>query len=104
MAYSFKPNTTKEEGEPEMSDNNPVKRRSFWLDDADEEALRDLRERYGLETDAAVVRLALRVLHASPKLQIPESPPGFTQPRQPPTGHRRPRPPAEQPPEEEPQS
>lgn len=48
-----------------------MKRKLIWLDEVlDKEAIRIIREKYGCESDSAAMRLALRVLAASPTLQI----------------------------------
>lgn len=48
-----------------------MKRNMIWLDEKiDKEAIRIIRERYGCQSDSAAMRLALRVLAASPTLQI----------------------------------
>lgn len=58
-----------------MADKSGVDKKTVYLDIADQQAIRELRKRYGLSTDADVIRLALRVLAASPFLQIQPSPP-----------------------------
>lgn len=54
-----------------------MKRATVWLDDQiDAQAIADIKQRYGCESDAAAMRLALRVLAASPRILIepPETP------------------------------
>ncbi len=46
------------------------KRASVFLSDQERNAIRILRERYGLSTDSDVVRMALNVLASNPILQI----------------------------------
>jgi hypothetical protein len=55
-----------------------MKRFTVWLDDEiDTQAIMDIKQRYGCESDATAMRLAIRVLAASPMLAIqpPEPPP-----------------------------
>jgi len=54
-----------------------MKRFTVWLDEAvDAQAILDIKQRYGCESDATAIRLALRVLAASPMLTIqPPAPP-----------------------------
>jgi hypothetical protein len=47
-----------------------MKRKTFWLDEVDECALQTISERYGCESESQAMRLALRVLANSPKLEI----------------------------------
>ncbi len=48
-----------------------MKRKMLWLDDVmDAEAIQIIKERYGCESESQAMRLALRVLAASPVLQI----------------------------------
>ena len=54
-----------------------MKRKMLWLDEKiDREAIQIIKERYGCESESQAMRLALRVLAASPMLQIqlPETP------------------------------
>lgn len=46
------------------------KRTNVWLDDKDRAAIKEIRKRYGLPTDAAAIRLALRILAASDHLTV----------------------------------
>lgn len=47
-----------------------MKRKSYWIDEEDEAAIAQLKERYGCESDSQVVRFALRVLANSPMLTV----------------------------------
>ena len=47
-----------------------VRRKGYWLDVEDERAIELLKERYGAESDSQVVRLALRVLAESARLEV----------------------------------
>jgi len=49
--------------------------KSIWLDPTDEAAIRALRERYGIDSDSGAIRFALRVLAASPLVQVAVPPP-----------------------------
>lgn len=54
-----------------------MKRKMLWLDEAlDHAAIQIIKERYGCESESQAMRLALRVLAASPmlELQLPEKP------------------------------
>jgi Arc/MetJ family transcription regulator len=46
------------------------KRTTIWLDDADRAALATVRERYGLATDSDAIRLALRLLAESKRVNV----------------------------------
>lgn len=46
-------------------------RSSIYLLDNDHAAIQAVREMYGLSTDSDALRLAVRVLAASPKLALP---------------------------------
>ena len=48
------------------------KRSNIFLADEDRTAIQTVRERYGLSTDSDALRLAIRVLAASPKLALPK--------------------------------
>jgi Arc/MetJ-type ribon-helix-helix transcriptional regulator len=41
-----------------------MKRTTIWLGEKDKEAIREIRELYGLESDSAAIRFSLRVLSA----------------------------------------
>lgn len=47
-----------------------MKRKSFWLDTEDEQALSIIQRRYGCESESQALRLAVRVLAASPMLEV----------------------------------
>jgi hypothetical protein len=47
-----------------------MKQRLIWLGPEDEDALRILVQRYGCESVSQAIRLAIRVLAASPILQV----------------------------------
>lgn len=48
-----------------------MKRKMLWLDEEiDTHAIQVIKERYGCESESQAMRLALRVLAASPMLQI----------------------------------
>jgi hypothetical protein len=47
-----------------------MKRKSYWVDNEDEAAIAQLKERYGCESDSQVIRFALRVLANSPMLAV----------------------------------
>ena len=49
-----------------------AKRSNIFLADEDRTAIHTVRERYGLSTDSDALRLAIRVLAASPKLALPK--------------------------------
>ncbi len=53
-----------------------MKRKTFWLGPEDEVALEKIRMHYGCESDSQALRLALRVLADSPRLDVilPERP------------------------------
>lgn len=54
-----------------------MKRKMLWLDEEiDQAAIQIIKERYGCESESQAMRLALRVLAASPMLeiQLPEKP------------------------------
>jgi Arc/MetJ family transcription regulator len=48
-----------------------MKRTTIHLADADRIAIKTIRERYGMDTDSAAIRLALRILATTERLQIP---------------------------------
>ena len=48
-----------------------MKRTTIHLADVDRDAIKIIRERYGVDTDSAAIRLALRILAAA-SLQISE--------------------------------
>ena len=47
-----------------------MRRKGIWLGPQDQAAIDVIRERYGCDTESMAVRLALRVLAASPMLTI----------------------------------
>ena len=47
-----------------------MKPKLFRLDEIDEKAIETIKQRYGCETDAQVVRLALRVLAGCERLDV----------------------------------
>ncbi len=47
-----------------------AKRASIFLADTDRAAIQTVRERYGLSTDSDALRLAVRILAASPMLTL----------------------------------
>ncbi len=47
-----------------------MKMKSIWLAEEDEAAIATIRTRYGVDSESAAIRLALRTLAASPLLQI----------------------------------
>ena len=47
-----------------------MKRKSFWLDASDEEALAAIRQQYGCESESQALRLAIRALARNPKLAL----------------------------------
>ncbi|NUM47613.1 MAG: hypothetical protein HUU38_23160 [Anaerolineales bacterium] len=54
-----------------------MKRKMLWLDEEiDHTAIQIIKERYGCESESQAMRLALRVLAASPmlELQLPDKP------------------------------
>jgi len=51
-----------------------VKRTSIFLGDEDRKAIRTIRQRYGVSTDSDAIRLALRVLAESERLDIRQKP------------------------------
>ncbi len=46
------------------------KRTTIWLDDTDRAALAKVRERYGVATDSDAIRLALRLLAESQRVNV----------------------------------
>jgi len=50
-----------------------MRRKGIWLGAQDQAAIEIIRERYGCDTESMAVRLALRVLAASPMLVITDS-------------------------------
>ena len=46
------------------------RRTTIWLDDADRGALLTVRERYGVATDSDAIRLALRLLAESRRVNV----------------------------------
>ena len=54
-----------------------VKRKMFWCDQVDEQAIATIRARYGTESASQAIRLALRVLAESARLDVvlPDRPP-----------------------------
>ncbi len=46
------------------------KRTTIWLDEADRAALARVRERYGVATDSDAIRLALRLLAESQRVNV----------------------------------
>jgi Arc/MetJ family transcription regulator len=46
------------------------KRTTIWLDDADRVAIASIKERYGAASDSDAVRLALRLLAESTRVDI----------------------------------
>lgn len=53
-----------------MCNTVDMKRKTFWLDSEDEAALAVLSRRYGCESESQALRLAIRVLAASPMLEV----------------------------------
>jgi hypothetical protein len=53
-----------------MWDTRDRKRKSFWLDATDEEALASIRHQYGCESESQALRLAIRALARHPKLAL----------------------------------
>jgi Arc/MetJ family transcription regulator len=49
------------------------KRTTIWLDEADRAALAKVRERYGVASDSDAVRLALRLLAESKRVNVETS-------------------------------
>ena len=50
------------------------KRTTIWLDEVDRAALRTIRERYGVASDSDAIRLAVRLLAESKRVNVePES-------------------------------
>lgn len=47
-----------------------MRRKSFWLDASDEEALGTIRQQYGCESESQALRLAIRALARNPKLAL----------------------------------
>ncbi|MGO8948967.1 MAG: ribbon-helix-helix protein, CopG family [Ktedonobacterales bacterium] len=48
------------------------KRTTIWLDEADKAAITTIRERYGAASDSDAIRLALRLLAESKRVDIRE--------------------------------
>ena len=46
------------------------KRTTIWLDDTDRVAIASIRERYGAASDSDAIRLALRLLAESTRVEI----------------------------------
>jgi Arc/MetJ family transcription regulator len=46
------------------------KRTTIWLDEADRAALAKVRERYGVASDSDAIRLALRLLAESKRVDV----------------------------------
>jgi hypothetical protein len=46
------------------------KRTTIWLDEADKAAISTIRERYGVASDSDAIRLAVRLLAASKRVDI----------------------------------
>ena len=46
------------------------KRTTIWLDETDRTAIAAIKERYGMATDSDAIRLALRLLAASKRVDI----------------------------------
>ena len=46
------------------------KRTTIWLDETDRAALAKVRERYGVATDSDAIRLALRLLAESKRVNV----------------------------------
>ena len=46
------------------------KRTTIWLDDADRTAIEAIKERYGTATDSDAIRLALRLVAESKRVDI----------------------------------
>lgn len=42
-----------------------MRRTTIWFDETDRKAIKAIREKYGVGTDSAAIRLALRILSAS---------------------------------------
>jgi len=49
-----------------------MNRTTIWLTDKDRDAIETIKEKYGIDSNSAVIRLALRILAAS-DLEIHES-------------------------------
>lgn len=47
-----------------------MRRKSFWLDSSDEEALATIQQHYGCESESQALRLAIRALARNPKLAL----------------------------------
>ncbi len=47
-----------------------MRQRTSWLDEVDDQAISAPRDRCGCESDAAVVRLALRILVQAQRLKV----------------------------------
>jgi len=54
---------------------NDVQRTSIFLSGEDREAIRLVKERYGVSTDSDAIRLALRVLSQAKKIALSPLPP-----------------------------
>ncbi len=46
------------------------KRTTIWLDDADREAIATIRERYGVASDSDAIRLAVRLVAQSTRVDL----------------------------------
>jgi hypothetical protein len=46
------------------------KRTTIWLDEVDRAALRTIRERYGVASDSDAIRLAVRLLAESKRVNV----------------------------------
>jgi hypothetical protein len=49
------------------------KRTTIWLDESDRAALAKIRERYGVASDSDAIRLALRLLAESKRVNVEHS-------------------------------
>jgi Arc/MetJ-type ribon-helix-helix transcriptional regulator len=56
------------------------KRTTIWLDEADRAALVTVRERYGAASDSDAIRLALRLLAESKRVNVEVEPPAKRKP------------------------
>lgn len=76
-------------------ENENVNKHTIHIEDGDEEKIADLKEWYGHDSAAGVVRLALRFMHRCGPLKIDKAPPRFVDDAEAPRGRKplRPKPP-----------
>ena len=51
-----------------------MKQKTFWLDTIDDEAIATIQHRYGCESQSQAIRMAVRIVAASEKIEVSRPP------------------------------